>query len=73
MKEVKVDDLKVKAVPELCYLGDMISAGGGCQLPVSHVANRFGACYDSCSPPAHQSKPATFDQRSPSVFNSCYM
>ena len=73
VKEVKVNDQNVEAVPELCYLGDMISAGGGCHLPVTHVANRLWACYDSCSPPAHQPKPATFDQRSPSVFNSFYI
>ena len=32
MEEVKVDDEKLEAVPELCYLGDMISAGGDCEL-----------------------------------------
>ena len=32
MKEVKVDEEKLEAVPEFCYLGDMISAGGGCEL-----------------------------------------
>ena len=32
MKEFLVDDETVKAVPELCYLGDMLSAGGGCEL-----------------------------------------
>ena len=32
MKEVKVDDEKLEAVPEFCYLGDMLSAGGGCEL-----------------------------------------
>ena len=32
MKEVLVDDKKVEAVPEFCYLGDMLSAGGGCEL-----------------------------------------
>ena len=32
MKEVKVDDEKLEAVPEYCYLGDMLSAGGGCEL-----------------------------------------
>ena len=34
VKEVKVDDEKLDAFPELCYLGDMISAGGGCELAV---------------------------------------
>ena len=32
VKEVLVDDETVKAVPELFYLGDMLSAGGGCEL-----------------------------------------
>ena len=32
MKEVLVDDEAVYAVPGLCYLGDMLSAGGGCEL-----------------------------------------
>ena len=29
MKEVKVDDGKLEAVPKFCYLGEMLSAGGG--------------------------------------------
>ena len=32
VKEVLVDKEKVEAVPEFCYLGDMLSAGGGCKL-----------------------------------------
>ena len=32
MKEVKVDDEKLEADPEFCYLGNMLSAGGGCEL-----------------------------------------
>ena len=32
VKEVLVDDETVEAVPEFCYLGDMLSAGGGCEL-----------------------------------------
>ena len=32
MKEVLVDGEKVEAVPEFCYLGNMLSAGGGCEL-----------------------------------------
>ena len=32
MKEVVVDGKKVEAVPEFCYLGDMLSAGGGYEL-----------------------------------------
>ena len=32
VKEVLVDDETVEAVPEFCYLGDMLSAYGGCEL-----------------------------------------
>ena len=32
VKEVLVDDEKVEAVPEFCYLGDMLSADRGCVL-----------------------------------------
>ena len=32
VKEVMVDDETLEAVPEFCYLGDMLSAGGGCEL-----------------------------------------
>ena len=32
VKEVLVDDEKDEAVPEFCYLGDMFSAGGDCEL-----------------------------------------
>ena len=32
VKEVQVDDETVEAVPEFCYLGDMLSVGGGCEL-----------------------------------------
>ena len=34
MKEVKINDGMHKAVQEFCYLGDMLSAGGGCELAV---------------------------------------
>ena len=34
---MKVGDENLEAVPEICYLGDMLSAGGGCELaPVTH-------------------------------------
>ena len=29
---MKVDYEKLEAVPEYCYLRDMLSAGGGCEL-----------------------------------------
>ena len=32
VKEVMIGNKKLEAVPEFCYLGDMISAGGGCKL-----------------------------------------
>ena len=32
VKEVLVDGEKVESVPEFCYLGDMLSAGGGYEL-----------------------------------------
>ena len=32
VKELKVEDEKQKAGPEFCYLEDMLSAGGGCEL-----------------------------------------
>ena len=32
VKEVKVDDEKLEAVPEFSYLGDMLTADGGCEL-----------------------------------------
>ena len=32
VKDVLVDVEAVKAVPGFCYLGDMLSAGGGCEL-----------------------------------------
>ena len=32
IKEVEVDDEKLEAVPEFCYLEDMLSAGSGCEL-----------------------------------------
>ena len=30
--EVEVGNEKLKVVPEFCYPGDMLSAGGGCEL-----------------------------------------
>ena len=32
VKEVKVGDEKLEAAPEFCNFGDMLSAGGGCEL-----------------------------------------
>ena len=42
MKEVLVDGETVEAVPEFCYLGDMLPAGGGCELAaVTHCKCKF--------------------------------
>ena len=32
MREVLVGDDKLEVIPEFCYLGGMLYAGGGCQL-----------------------------------------
>ena len=32
MKEVKADKEKIEAVSEFCYLRDMLTASGGCEL-----------------------------------------
>ena len=32
VSEVEVGNEKLEVVPEFCYLGDMLSAGGGCEL-----------------------------------------
>ena len=35
INEVFVDKVKMDVVPSFCYLGDMLSAGGGCDLAVT--------------------------------------
>ena len=32
VKEVMIGDEKLEVASEFCYLGDMLSAGGGCEL-----------------------------------------
>ena len=32
VSEAEVGNEKLEVVPEFCYLGDMLSAGGGCEL-----------------------------------------
>ena len=59
VKEVKVDDEKLEAVPEFCYLGDMLSAGGGCELAAMCLGQ-----VPPTAPPSHQLQSATSDQRS---------
>ena len=52
--EVEVGNQKLEVVPEFCYLGDMLSAGGGCELAASwlqsHAANVHGASSGNCFP-----------------------
>ena len=45
VSEVEVGNEKLEVVPEFCYLGDMLSAGGGCKL-----ANVHGASSANCFP-----------------------
>ena len=70
VKEVPAEDEKVEAVPEFCYLGDRLSAGGGCELATVTRCKSAWAKFPTATPPPHQPQPATFDQRS-SVFNLC--
>ena len=70
VKEDQVDDEKVEAAPEFCYLGDMLSAGGGCELAAVTRCKLAWDNFQQLLSPLHQPKPATFDQRS-SVFNLC--
>ena len=43
VKEVQVQEEKVEGVPGFCYLGDMLSAGGGCELAaVTHSKSAWG-------------------------------
>ena len=37
MRVVKVEKEKLEAVSEFCYLGDMLSAVGGCELAAANV------------------------------------
>ena len=54
VSEVEVGKEKLEVVPEFCYLGDMLSAGGGCEVAASwlrsHAANVHGASSANCFP-----------------------
>ena len=55
----------MEAVPEFCNLGDMLSAGGGCELAaVTHWQ------VPPTAPPSHKPQFAPCYQR-PGVFNMC--
>ena len=70
MKEVLVDDEKAEAVPEFCYMGDMLTASGGCELAAVTQVQIGSGQVPPTTPSPHQSQSASFDQRS-SVFNLC--
>ena len=53
-KEVQVGPDKVEVVASFCYLGDMLSAGGGCEIAVTtcvKTAEVQGATTSSHTPP----------------------
>ena len=48
--EAEVGNKKLEFVSEFCYLGDMLSAGGGYKLAAKHAANAHGARSGNCIP-----------------------
>ena len=43
VKEVKVDEENLETVPKFCYLGEMLSVGGGCQIAaITHCKCAWG-------------------------------
>ena len=66
MKEVKVDDVIVEAVPESCYIGGIISAGGGCEMAVVTSCKCSWASSANCSP-SNQPQSDAYDQVSGSL------
>ena len=74
VKEVKVDDEKLEAVPEFCYLGDMLSAGGGCELAAvtrcKCAWGKFRQLPPPPPPPPHKPQYAPCYQMQ-CVFNMC--
>ena len=48
--EVEVGDEKLEVVPEFCYLGDMLSAGGGCELAAITCCKCAWGKYGNCFP-----------------------
>ena len=57
VSEVEVGNEKLEVVPEFCYLGDMLSAGGGCDHTL-----QMGQVPPIASP-SHQPPSAPSDQR----------
>ena len=50
VSEVEVGNEKLEAVPEFCYLGDMLSAGGGCEVAAITRCKCAGASSANCFP-----------------------
>ena len=59
VSEVEVGNEKLEVVPEFCYLGDMLSAGGGCD----HTLQMCMAHVPPIASPSHQPPSAPSDQR----------
>ena len=59
VSEVEVGNEKLEVVPEFCYLGDMLSAGGGCD----HTLQMCMGQVPPIASPSHQPPSAPSDQR----------
>ena len=59
VSEVEVGNEKLEVVPEFCYLGDMLSAGGGCD----HMLQMCMGQVPPIASPSHQPPSAPSDQR----------
>ena len=57
--EVDVGNEKLEVVPEFCYLGDMLSAGGGC----NHTLQMCMGQVPAIASPSHQPPSAPSGQR----------
>ena len=60
--EVEVGNEKLEVVPEFCYLGDMLSAGGGCKLAAIMLQMCMGQV-PAIASPSHQPPSAPSYQR----------
>ena len=59
VSEVEVGNEKLEVVPEFCYLGDMLSAGAGCD----HTLQMCMGQVPPIASPSHQPPSAPSDQR----------
>ena len=70
MRVVKVEKEKLEAVSEFCYLGDMLSAGGCCELAAVTPCKCDKGKFYYLPSPSHQPQSAPCGQ-SYGVFNMC--